>query len=81
MKQFRCVAIFKMVPGQTQFVNHIKEAAHTLGIKHARLWRLLNPEKPAIPFTEARQEYLLIAGYLRCSVHDLFEPIEPTIIP
>ena len=70
-----CIAGKMPFFGIVPLKDGILEASIRLGIPYSKLSRMLDQSKPAIPFKQARKEYLLLAGYLRCSVFDLFEQI------
>jgi hypothetical protein len=74
-KQYRCRAGHILV-NSLLLVNacdgYLRQVSKELGIPLPRLKRYLDCTKPAIPFSQRRTDYLLLAGYLRCSVYDLF---------
>jgi hypothetical protein len=74
-KQYRCRA-GQILVNNLLLVNasnlYLKQVGKELGIPFPRLKRYVDCTKPTIPFGQRRKYYLLLAGYLRCSVHDLF---------
>jgi hypothetical protein len=76
MAQYKCKAAELPVRHKRMYLfNMPKQHAAAIGIPYARFRRLIDKTKPVVPFAQARQEYLLIATYLRCSVLDLFEVV------